>query len=72
MRPCARPSARRLRIPCIALFPYTDPKLRDEDGSEALNPDNLVCRAVRAIKKEVPRHRHPVRRGARSLHQPRP
>jgi len=43
-----------LTIPCIALFPYTDPALRDEDGSEALNPDNLVCRAVRAIKKEVP------------------
>jgi porphobilinogen synthase len=43
-----------LTIPCIALFPYTDPGLRDEGGSEALNPDNLVCRAVRAIKKEVP------------------
>src|SRR5262249_27427693 len=38
----------------IALFPYTDPKLRDEDGTEGLNPDNLVCRAVRAIKHEVP------------------
>src|SRR5215472_13061447 len=45
--------ASKLRIPCIALFPYTDPKLRDETGSEALNPENLVCRAVRAIKKEV-------------------
>jgi porphobilinogen synthase len=43
-----------LRIPCIALFPYTDPGLRDETGSEALNPDNLVCRAIGAIKKEVP------------------
>jgi porphobilinogen synthase len=43
-----------LDIPCIALFPYTDPILRDEGGSEALNPDNLVCQAVRAIKKEVP------------------
>ena len=43
-----------LAIPCIALFPYTDPKLRDETGSEALNADNLVCRATRAIKKEVP------------------
>jgi porphobilinogen synthase len=43
-----------LTIPCIALFPYMDPKLRDETGSEALNPDNLVCRAIRAIKKEVP------------------
>jgi porphobilinogen synthase len=46
--------AAKLTIPCIALFPYTDPGLRDENGSEALNPDNLVCRAIRAIKKEVP------------------
>ena len=46
--------AAKLRIPCIALFPYTDPKLRDDTGAEALNPDNLVCRAIRAIKKEVP------------------
>ena len=46
--------AAKLSIPCIALFPYTDPSLRDEDGSEALNPDNLVCRATRAIKKAVP------------------
>src|SRR5207237_990209 len=46
--------AAELDIPCIALFPYTDPKLRDETGSEALNPDNLVCQALRAIKKEVP------------------
>jgi porphobilinogen synthase len=46
--------AAKLTIPCIALFPYTDPKLRDHDGSEALNPDNLVCRAIRAIKKAVP------------------
>ena len=46
--------AAKLTIPCIALFPYTDPALRDETGSEALNPDNLVCSAIRAIKKEVP------------------
>jgi porphobilinogen synthase len=46
--------AAKLTIPCIALFPYTDPSLRDEDGSQALNPDNLVCRAIRAIKKQVP------------------
>ena len=44
----------KLTIPCIALFPYTDPRLRDEHGSEALNPDNLVCHSVRAIKKEFP------------------
>ena len=49
------PSARRSsNIPCIALFPYTEPSLRDEHGSEALNPDNLVCQSVRAIKKEFP------------------
>jgi porphobilinogen synthase len=46
--------AAKLEIPCIALFPYTDPALRDAEGREALNPDNLVCRAIRAIKKEVP------------------
>src|SRR5215831_17946616 len=46
--------AAKLRIPCIALFPYTDLSLRDHNGTEALNPDNLVCRAIRAIKKEVP------------------
>jgi porphobilinogen synthase len=46
--------AAKLTIPCIALFPYTDPARRDEDGTEALNPDNLVCRAIRAIKTEVP------------------
>ena len=46
--------AAKLTIPCIALFPYTDPALRDEAGTEATNPDNLVCRAIRAIKKEVP------------------
>ena len=43
-----------LGIPAIALFPYTDPAKRCERGQEALNPDNLVCRAIRAIKAEVP------------------
>ncbi len=46
--------ARDLGIPAIALFPNTDPKLRDDVGSEALNPHNLVCRALRAIKADVP------------------
>jgi porphobilinogen synthase len=40
-----------LGIPAIALFPYTDPKLRTDDGREAFNPENLVCRATRAIHK---------------------
>jgi porphobilinogen synthase len=46
--------AAKLTIPCIALFPYTEPDKRDDIGSEALNAENLVCQAVRAIKKEVP------------------
>ena len=44
----------KLKIPALALFPNTDPKLRDQRGSEALNPDNLVCRALAAIKREFP------------------
>jgi porphobilinogen synthase len=46
--------AMKLNIPCLALFPYTDPTLRDEQGSEAVNAENLVCQSVRAIKKEFP------------------
>jgi porphobilinogen synthase len=46
--------AAALEIPALALFPYTDPSLRDERGSEALNSRNLVCRACRAIKAAVP------------------
>jgi porphobilinogen synthase len=42
--------AQVLGIPCLALFPNTPPELRSEDGAEALNPDNLMCRAIRAIK----------------------
>ncbi|MCC0008771.1 MAG: porphobilinogen synthase [Hyphomicrobiaceae bacterium] len=42
--------AASLGIPAIALFPYTDPKLRTDDAREAFNTDNLVCRATRAIK----------------------
>ena len=43
-----------LGIPCIALFPNTQPNRRSDDGAEALNPDNLMCRAIRAIKDAVP------------------
>jgi porphobilinogen synthase len=46
--------AMKLNLPCVALFPYTEPSLRDEQGSEAVNPDNLVCKSVRAIKQEFP------------------
>jgi porphobilinogen synthase len=42
--------AAALGIPAIALFPYTDPNLRDDDATEAFNPDNLVCTATRAIR----------------------
>jgi porphobilinogen synthase len=47
----AAEEALRLGIPVIALFPYTDPKLRTDDGREAFNGNNLVCRATRAIRK---------------------
>ncbi|MBL8656249.1 MAG: porphobilinogen synthase [Altererythrobacter sp.] len=39
-----------LGIPCIALFPNTPAGRRSDDGAEALNPDNLICRAVRAVR----------------------
>jgi porphobilinogen synthase len=50
----AAEEARALGIPAIAVFPNTEPALRDEAASEAINPGNLVCRAVRAIKQAVP------------------
>jgi porphobilinogen synthase len=46
--------AARLGIPAIALFPNTESHLRTEDGREAFNAENVVCRAVRAIKAAVP------------------
>ena len=39
------------KIPMVALFPYTNPKIKDLSGSESLNKNNLVCRAIRYIKK---------------------
>ena len=45
--------ARELGIPAVALFPVTPTDRKTDDGSEAGNPDNLVCRAVRAIKEQV-------------------
>ncbi len=49
----AAAEAAALGIPALAVFPATDPKLKTEDAAEAVNPENLVCRCVRAIKAEV-------------------
>ncbi|NOQ84785.1 MAG: porphobilinogen synthase [Myxococcales bacterium] len=43
-------NAKSLGIPAVAIFPVTPPELKTQDGDEATNPDNLVCRTVRAIK----------------------
>jgi len=44
----------RLGVPAIALFPSTPSERKDADGTEATNPDNLVCRAARLLKREFP------------------
>ena len=41
-----------LKIPMVALFPYSHSKIKDKHGSEALNENNIVCRAIRYIKKK--------------------
>ena len=46
--------AKALGIPAIALFPAVDPKRKTADAKEAFNPDNLICRAVKAVKKAAP------------------
>ena len=50
----AAKEARDLGIPAIAIFPVIEPELKDEDGSLATSPDNLICRAVNAVKEAVP------------------
>lgn len=50
----AAQEAKDLGIPVLALFPYVSEERRDARGTEAVNPQNLVCRAVRAIKSAVP------------------
>lgn len=52
--PKAAEQAAEAGIPAVALFPYTDPALKSDDGRECYNPDNLVCRGIRAIKDAVP------------------
>ena len=44
----------KVGVPAVALFPKLDPKLKDDEGTQALNEDALVLRAVRAVKKAVP------------------
>jgi porphobilinogen synthase len=46
--------AAELAIPCVALFPNTPENLRTDDAREALNKDNLICQAIKAIKDSVP------------------
>lgn len=46
--------ARDFGIPAIALFPVIDPQKKCEKGSEALSADNLMCRAIEAVKANVP------------------
>ncbi len=48
-----RPAA-ELGIPAVALFPNIPADRKDAEGSEALNPDNLMCRAARLLKREFP------------------
>jgi porphobilinogen synthase len=43
-----------LGVPAIALFPMTPPEKKDAEGTEAKNPDNLMCRAARLLKREFP------------------
>ena len=44
----------KLGVPAVALFPKLDPKLKDDEGTQALNEETLVLRAVRAVKNAVP------------------
>ena len=46
--------AKELGIPVVAVFPVIDSSLKDAEGSEAINPENLVCRAVKALKAAHP------------------
>jgi porphobilinogen synthase len=50
----AAEAAASLGIPCLALFPYTEAADKNPEATEAWNPENLVCRATRAIKAAVP------------------
>ena len=43
-----------LRIPAVALFPQIDHALKDENGSQAIDENNLICRTIKAIKQNFP------------------
>ena len=45
--------AKNLGIPAVALFPVTPEQVKTEDGEEAFNPNNLICRTIREIKNQV-------------------
>ena len=45
---------RKFKIPMVALFPYTPNNKKDDKGSEALNPNNLICRGLKIIKTKFP------------------
>ena len=64
--------AMKLNIPCIALFPYTEPSLRDEHGSRGAQPGQSGLPVGARDQEGISRPRRALRRRARSLHQPRP
>ena len=47
-------TAAKLKIPAIALFPQIDSALKDENGSQAIDENNLICRTIKLIKKNFP------------------
>ena len=44
----------KYKIPMVALFPYTPNSKKDKKGTEAINPDNLICRSLKMLKKRYP------------------
>ncbi len=64
--------AAELGIPCVALFPNTPNDLRTDDAREALNPDNLICRAIEGDQGRGAGDRRADRRRARPLYRARP
>ena len=44
-------TATKLKIPAVALFPQIDSSLKDENGSQAIDENNLICRTIKSIKK---------------------